>query len=116
MAVDLNLNSFSKWGASNLKPADFGTDQDFIADTHRTLCKINAHFTYDDKGPPDYYDRVASLPDPAWGEATRLTLGKLHTAFYQKVNRPIVIHRDLTDVCRKKFPAFIFEGGTLARR
>ncbi|MCX6979313.1 MAG: hypothetical protein NTV08_00965 [Verrucomicrobia bacterium] len=111
---DLRLSSFLKWGAVSLRPTDFGADESFVADTHRTLCKINAHFTYDDR-KPDYYDRIASLPDLDWERGIELVLTKLHSEFYVKVGQPIVVHEDFVGVCRARFPAFNFVGGKLAK-
>ena len=112
---DLRLDSFrAKWGTMNLDPGDFGIDEPLVADTHRTLCKINAHFTYDDR-QPHFYDRIASLSDNDWIRATELVLQKLHVGLYQKVKEPIVVHEDLVDSFRKTFPAFSVQGGKLER-
>ena len=111
---DLRLSAFRKWGVASLRPADFGADEGFIADTHRILCKINAHFTYDDR-KLDHYDRIASLPDADWRKAAELVLQKLHVEFYQKVKQPIVVHEDLVDSFLKAFPVFKVLGGTLEK-
>ena len=93
---DLRLSSFRKWGVANLWPKDFDSNQAFIAKIHRTLCKINAHFTYaaDDKLLANY-NRVASLESKDWQIAVEIILQKLDESFYRKVNQPITVHIDL---------------------
>jgi hypothetical protein len=56
------LDAFSKWGVRKVEPKDFGKEEGFIAQVHRTLCKINAHFTYDSSKAKSY-DRIDSPDD-----------------------------------------------------
>ncbi len=86
---DLLLSCFttSKAGPlKNLKPADFVGTGARIARVHRTLCRINAHFTYTyDDAKLDFYDRIATLDDELWEEAVKIVVGKLDAHFYQKL-------------------------------
>src|ERR1017187_7663649 len=99
---DLRLSSFSRWGAANLDPNDFGPNQSFVADVHRTLCKINAHFTYD-VNEARFYDRIASLPRPDLEKAMEIIVNKLDEYFYRRVGQDIVVHRDLREQFKKRF-------------
>jgi len=102
---DLVLSCFksSKAGPlENLKRADFVGTEALIAEVHRTLCKINAHFTYDD-AKPNSYDRIATLHDDLWKEAVEIVVGKLDVHFYQQLDQPIIVHYDLADTFRKQF-------------
>lgn len=102
---DLRMESFNDpWGVVNLKPSDFRADEAFVAQTHRTLCKINSHFTYDVTSC-NPYDRIASLGDKDWEKAVKLVLNKLDSDFYQKVGQPVVVHQDFKGVFMKMFPA-----------
>jgi hypothetical protein len=103
---DLRLSAFSKYGVQNVDPNQFGIDQSFIADIHRTLCKINAHFTYDVK-EAKFYDRIASLPRPDLERAVKIVIGKLDEFFFQKVKLDIVVHRDLREPFKKLFADII---------
>jgi hypothetical protein len=103
--TDLLLSCFSdRKGNSlhDLRPTDFGKDQEFIAKIHRTLCKINAHFTYDDK-KARFYDRIASLPRPDLEKAVEIVVSKLDQHFYQKVGLDIIVHGDLREQFKKRF-------------
>ena len=103
--TDLLLSCFSdRKGNSlhDLSPTDFGEDQDFIAKVHRTLCKINAHFTYD-VNEARFYDRIASLPRLDLEKAVEIVVRKLDQHFYQKVGLDIVVHRNLREQFKKRF-------------
>lgn len=102
-ADDLRLSAFSHWGMKNFEPQDFGAEESFIAGVHRTLCKINAHFTYD-ISKPALYDRIASLPDADWSRAVDIIVRKLVDGFYSKLKPPIiVVHSDLEEEFKKTF-------------
>jgi len=103
---DLRLDAFDHWGVKNLQPDEFTSDKAFIAGVHRTLCKINAHFSYDFT-KPEPYDRVASLPDKDWERGVDIVLNKLVERFFRKTRQPIVVHFDLESDFRKRF---VFSG------
>jgi hypothetical protein len=89
------LDAFSKWGVAKVQPKDFGSDEPLIAQVHRTLCKINAHFTYDSSKTKSY-DRIDSPDDDMeWKPAVEIVVSKLDEFFYAKVNLPITIQFDL---------------------
>src|SRR6266446_296232 len=91
--TDLVLSCFTDFkgvALQNLSGTDFAKDEALIAEVHRTLCKINAHFTYDTSKPKPY-DRIASPPDKDWTKAIEIVVTKLDERFYQKVNQPIVL-------------------------
>lgn len=94
---DILIDAFSHFGAQKLKPSDFGDDEGTIARMHRALCKINAHFTYDQSKPNlDDYDRIASPHDVVeWGRVVDIVVQKLDKHFYAVVGEDIVVHSDL---------------------
>ena len=97
------LDAFSSFGATKVTPSDFGSDEPFIAQVHRTLCKINAHFSYA-TSVPDLYDRIASPDDEnEWKPAVEIIVTKLDEYFYQKVKQPIVLHYDLVRPFTERF-------------
>lgn len=97
------LDAFSNWGVKKVEPKDFGSKQAFMARVHRTLCKINAHFTYDDS-VRNFYDRIVSPDDKKeWEPAVEIVVGKLDEYFYQKVKQPIVVHCDLVGPFTERF-------------
>jgi len=103
--TDLVLSCFVDRNGKSLRdlnPTDFGIDQEFIAKVHRTLCKINAHFTYD-VSEARFYDRIASLPRPDLEKAVEIVVNKLDEHFYQKLGQDVVVHRDLRDQFKKRF-------------
>ena len=103
--TDLVLSCFVDGSGNRLQdltPADFGNDQAFIAKVHRTLCKINAHFTYD-VNEARFYDRIASLPRSDLEKAVEIVVSKLDQHFYQKVGLDIVVHHDLQEQFKKRF-------------
>lgn len=100
---DLLLSSFS--GLKLLEPKDFSPGEILIAEVHRTLCKINAHFTYDDTDPTiEFYDRVASLQPEKWERAVDIVVKNLDEFFYQKVGENILVVPDLVEPFKTRFP------------
>ena len=95
-ADTLLVDSFECRGTKQVSPEQFDLERDFIARMHRTLCKINAHFTYDDQSPEKkYYDRIASPDDKDWARAVDIVVQKLDEYFYSVVGEEIVVHLDL---------------------
>jgi uncharacterized protein (UPF0276 family) len=91
----LHIDAFSSFGAKELEPAEFGADGDLVARVHRTLCKINAHFTYD-QDQREFYDRIASPDDETvWKRAVDIVVRKLDEYFYSAVSEDMVVHLDL---------------------
>jgi hypothetical protein len=78
-----------------ISPSDFGDDQTRLAEAHRTLCKINAHFTYNEAAT-DFYDRIASPDDDnVWSRAVDIVVQKLDEHFYARLGLDIIVHFDL---------------------
>jgi hypothetical protein len=91
---------------TKVTPAEFGAEQGFIADIHRTLCKIDSHFTYDPSPAKDYYDRIASPSDGTdWTRAVEIVIQKLDRHFYLAVKQPITVHFHLEGPFRERFVA-----------
>jgi hypothetical protein len=100
----IRLVAFSKWGAKKVEPKDFGNDGSILAKVHRTLCKINAHFTYDPDPSKSFYDRIVSPDeDKEWKAAVDIVVRKLDECFYEKLKQPIVVHDDLVGPFAKQF-------------
>jgi len=108
---DLNVSRFCGKNGEPLpavRPQDFGAEEGFLAEVHRTLCKINAHPTYQFgeilSAPSAFYDRVASLSKDDWSQAVEIIVQKLDQYFYQPLGEDIVVHQDLPlDLFRQKF-------------
>ncbi len=91
--------------SAKVTPGDFGAEQGLVASVHRTLCKINSHFTYD-QNAKDFYDRIASpRDDTEWARAVEIVIQKLDHHFYQAVRQPITVHFDLEGPFRDRFVA-----------
>jgi hypothetical protein len=108
-STDLVLSCFTGWSLQDLKPSDFGSDAAFLAKIHRTLCKINAHFTYDCTAS-SFYDRIASLARADFEKAVKIVVDKLDEHFYQRVGKDIVVHCDL----QAKFTTYFNVNSTVA--
>ncbi|NOS72257.1 MAG: hypothetical protein HOP33_20320 [Verrucomicrobia bacterium] len=103
--TDLVLSCFTNLNGAalkNLSGTDFGKDEALVAKLHRTLCKINAHFTYDTT-KPKFFDRIDSPRDVDWERAVKIVVTKLDECFYQRVNQPIVLHYDLVGPFTERF-------------
>jgi hypothetical protein len=99
------IDAFSTFGTHKITPAEFGTEQGFVADIHRTMCKINSHFTYD-RSAPAFYDRIASPHDETdWARGVEIVIQKLDHHLYQTVKQPITVHFDLEVLFRDRFVA-----------
>jgi hypothetical protein len=115
------IDAFSSFGTRKVSPAAFGTDKTLIAEVHRTLCKINSHFTYD-KTKADFYDRIASpADDTMWGRAVDIVIQKLDEHFYGVIREPITVHLDLERPFLDRFAArlglrSLVKGDGLGRR
>jgi hypothetical protein len=89
---DVQIDAFR---IAKVPPCDFGENQVLIAKAHRSLCKINAHFSYD-RTAPDVYDRIASPDDEdEWRRAVDVVVQMLDDRFYRGVGMAIVVHFDL---------------------
>jgi hypothetical protein len=101
------IDAFSQFGTRKVMPSEFvGLEQGVIAAMHRTLCKINSHFTYAPSPTKDFYDRIASpRDDTEWARAVEIVIQKLDNHFYQAVRQPITVHFDLEDPFRDHFVA-----------
>jgi hypothetical protein len=90
---------------AKVTPVEFGAEQGFIAEIHRTLCKINSHFTYDQSAPA-FYDRIVSPHDETdWARAVEIVIQKLDQHFYSVVQQPMTVHFDLEVPFRDRFVA-----------
>jgi hypothetical protein len=97
------IDAFACFGTQKVHPNQFGTDEDFMAETHRTLCKISSHFTYD-QTQTALYDRVASPDDCAtWTRAVNVIVKMLDEHFYSVVREPITVHIHLAEPFRARF-------------
>jgi hypothetical protein len=97
------IDAFASFGAQKVAPVQFGRDGPFMAEIHRTLCKINSHFTYD-QAQTAFYDRIASPDDvKEWPHAVDIIIKKLDEHFYFVVGEPITIHFDLEQPFRARF-------------
>ena len=90
------IGAFAVFGTKQLSPLDFGADEEkLVAQMHRTLCKINAHFTYD-PSKTVFYDRIASPDDDEeWARTVDIVVQKLDKHFYSVVGQDMVVHIDL---------------------
>ena len=97
------IDAFDKFGTQKVHPSQFGGDGLFIAEIHRTLCKINSHFTYD-QTQGAFYDRIASPDDDTkWTRAVNIVIQKLDEYFYSVVGEPITVHLHLEEPFRARF-------------
>jgi hypothetical protein len=97
------IDAFDKFGTQKVPPSQFGSDGPFMAEIHRTLCKINSHFTYD-QTQTAFYDRIASPDDETkWIRAVNIIIQKLDECFYFVVGEPITVHFDLEQPFRACF-------------
>ena len=99
------IDAFSKFGTQKVPFAAFGAEQGFVADIHRTMCKINSHFTYD-RSAPAFCDRIASPHDEDdWARGVEIVIEKLDQYFYSVIGQPISVHFDLEVPFRDRFVA-----------
>lgn len=108
----------SRFSLPDLDSADFSPDEDLILRVHQKLSKVTAHFTYDVPNHPECYDRITSVADRDWEAGVEKVVGLLDRHFYVPLqNYPIVVHWDLVEPFKRKFPSLItkVEGGDLGR-